>query len=266
MRLGLGAAALVVTLLLAEGGLRVVAHATLRERGVTLDEQLGWHMLPNVEKSGGEWGRGAPARTNSHGWRDAEHPYESPPGTRRVLALGDSFTFGQNVDYGARFTELLEEPGREVVNLGACGYGPDQELIAYREEGRRYGAEVVLWTVFLGNDLNDLLNDRSSGWPKPNFRVVEGALVLHPPHHDLLTRLRSRSYLLEVVLQALQRGRPANRKASDADAVDVRELFGTIAAELAREVERDGARLVVTLAHPPSPRPSPNAPAVRAAL
>lgn len=37
-----------------EVGLPIVAHTTRRERGVTLDEQLGWHMLPNVEKTGGE--------------------------------------------------------------------------------------------------------------------------------------------------------------------------------------------------------------------
>ena len=110
VRLGLAAAASLVALGLAELGLRVVAHATLKARGVTLDEHLGWHMLPNVEKRGGEWGSGEPARTNSHGWRDAEHPYEPPAGTRRVLALGDSFTFGQNVDYGMRFTQMRLPP------------------------------------------------------------------------------------------------------------------------------------------------------------
>lgn len=265
-RLALAAGALIVSLLLAEVGLRVVAHATLRERGVTLDEHLGYHMLPNVEKSGGEWGSGEPARTNSHGWRDGEHSYRLPADTQRILALGDSFTFGQNVDYGLRFTELLEGPGVEVVNLGACAYGPDQELIVYREEGRRYGAQTVLWTIFLGNDLDDLLNDRASGWPKPNFRLEGGQLVLRPPHHDLLTRWRARSYLLEVVLQVLQRGRPAKRKAADAGQVDALALFRAIAAELAREVETDGARLMVALAHPSGRRPSPQGQDVRAVL
>jgi hypothetical protein len=32
-----------------------------------------------------------PVTINSHGWRDVERPVDKPPGTTRVLVLGDSF-------------------------------------------------------------------------------------------------------------------------------------------------------------------------------
>ena len=56
------------------------------------DPELGWRLLPDVEKRGPFWGVDEPARTNSRGWRDAEHPLAKPPGVRRIVALGDSFT------------------------------------------------------------------------------------------------------------------------------------------------------------------------------
>ncbi|MEO2237041.1 MAG: hypothetical protein ABGW95_02200, partial [Candidatus Poseidoniia archaeon] len=64
--------------LLAEGALRAFAGLSDRERGMTWDADLGWRMLPSVEKHGPFWGVDEPARTNSHGWRDAEHERRKP--------------------------------------------------------------------------------------------------------------------------------------------------------------------------------------------
>jgi len=59
-------------------------------------------------------------RINARGWRDREREYAGAPGTTRVLALGDSFTFGSGVPYGARFTDVAESRLRnvEILNMG----------------------------------------------------------------------------------------------------------------------------------------------------
>jgi len=108
--------------------------------------------------------------TNGKGLRDGEHEYARTPGKTRIVALGDSFTFGQGVDYGARFTEVAEaELGDvEIVNMGVPGYGLDEALMAFLVEGRRYQPEVVV--VFLNGPLSNRQN--------VDFTVVDGRVRL----------------------------------------------------------------------------------------
>ena len=53
-------------------------------------------------------------RTNSRGLRDREYPLEKPAGKTRILALGDSFTFGHGIAYGERFTDILESEEEHI--------------------------------------------------------------------------------------------------------------------------------------------------------
>src|SRR5690606_37663845 len=78
----------------------------------------------------------------------------------RILALGDSFTFGVSVDqdstWVARLSERLSEP---VYNLGVSGHSPLEEVMALeyflKEVPRTRDPEIVLWLLFEGNDLED---------------------------------------------------------------------------------------------------------------
>lgn len=83
---------------------------------------------------------------NSLGLRDDEHPYAREPGKTRVLALGDSFTFGEGVAQGARFADLPEQlvPDLEVVVAAAPGWGIDHSLLFYLEDGHKYAADAVV--------------------------------------------------------------------------------------------------------------------------
>lgn len=94
-------------------------------------------------------------RTNSRGLRDREYALAKPPGTRRVLAFGDSFTFGSGVDDADRFTEVAERrlPGVEILNMGVPGYGLDQILLSFLVQGRPYAPDVV--AVFLNDHVAD---------------------------------------------------------------------------------------------------------------
>ncbi len=240
--------ALVVAL---ELGLRVYAHATLRERGMTFDPDFGWRMLPNVQKRSAFWGATEPATTNSKGWRDAETTYAKPPGTTRIVVLGDSFTFASSVDYGERFTEVLEEAREdlEVVNLGVNAYGTDQELRVLELEGLRYDPDVVVLVAYLGNDLDDNMNDRSNYWPKPYYTLEEGRLEFVPAEPSWDVRLRTGSYVGEALFRLVRRGVNDFRFAEVQAATSPIELFASLVGRMAERSEERGARFLVVAAY-----------------
>ena len=74
-----------------------------------------------------------PYRTNAHGLRDRDRPAKQP-GTKRVLVIGDSYTWGYAVAEEEAYPQvaerLLAERGRpdvEVVNGGIPDYNSRQE-------------------------------------------------------------------------------------------------------------------------------------------
>jgi lysophospholipase L1-like esterase len=97
---------------------------------------------------------------NADGFRDAtEHPAEKAPGSTRVLVLGDSFTFGQGVNYEDSWPRIVErqlrEAGRDDIGIVKAGFqGADtrSELILAKAVLDRYRPDVVV-VAFLVNDL-----------------------------------------------------------------------------------------------------------------
>lgn len=247
------AGALLGALLVAELGLRGIAWATGQDRAMVFDAVVGWRTRAGVERIGSGWSDAQPGTTNSHGWRDAEHRYGRQGSERRLLALGDSFVFGQNVDYGDRFTELLEGPTTEVVTIAVPAWGPGQQLLAFETWGQRYRPDVVLWVICLANDLDDIRADRKAGWSKPYFTLRGDELVHHGPRDDWLVRLRGASYLTELVAQFCERGRPAKTYPDGHETMDPLPLFRGVARRLASAVQSSGAKLLaVTIDVAPS--------------
>jgi lysophospholipase L1-like esterase len=237
---------------LLEIGARLYAKATLQQRGLRYHSELGWVPLPNVRKVGRYWGDDEPGWTNSHGFRDAEHPYEKPRGVRRVVAVGDSYTFGVSVDYGERYTELLEEKldGWEVVNLGVNAYGTDQELIMLEVEGLRYEPDISICLIFLGNDLNDISYENRFWWPKPYFELTGEQLVHRRPRPTLETRIRSTSYLGEFVMRATERWRTHSVLAPGWQPENATPLFAALVKKMAEVSRSRGIAQLFVLAYP----------------
>ncbi len=117
-------------------------------------------------------------RINSHGLRDRDIPYERPAGQKRVLAVGDSFTFGYGVELEDAFCKVAErllspQGDVAVLNCGAPSWGTADELDFLVAEGFRYGPDAVVLT-FYENDIKDNL-DRGTYRP-----TEEGADRLSP--------------------------------------------------------------------------------------
>ena len=94
----------------------------------------------------------------------------------RILALGDSFTFGFGVEgyesYPKRLEALLNEKrkGYDVINAGFPGYGTLQELRYLEEEGLAFSPDVVLIGFFGFNDYTDNLR------APDRYKLVHGFL------------------------------------------------------------------------------------------
>jgi hypothetical protein len=110
---------------------------------------------------------------NSLGFRDDEFPIEKPPGTVRVMMLGDSFTFGMGVDDDLAYPALVEDcladrldtgPAIDVINAGfASSFSPDSFYVFLREIAPPYTPDVVVVNYFVRNDFADLLDTEWKG-------------------------------------------------------------------------------------------------------
>jgi hypothetical protein len=72
-------------------------------------------------------------------------------------------------------------PNQEVINLGDAEYGTDQELRLLETEAFRYQPDVVLLTVCVFNDLEDIGYKRLYSQPKPHYSLEGGSLRLWKP-------------------------------------------------------------------------------------
>jgi lysophospholipase L1-like esterase len=112
-----------------------------------------------------------PYRTNSLGLRDRDRPAK-PPGTKRMLVVGDSYTWGYAVAeeeaYPQAAERLLATRGRpdiEVVNGGIPDYNSRQERQLLEQLLPIYRPDAV----FLGYVVNDA--EPSTAMPTPPEEV-----------------------------------------------------------------------------------------------
>jgi hypothetical protein len=95
---------------------------------------------------------------NEGGYRDLEHTHEKPPGVRRVVFVGDSFTYGAGIlledTYALRAGRALSasrgEPWEAVV-LAVPGLDTGQEASIVEREAFTYAPDLLV----LGYVLND---------------------------------------------------------------------------------------------------------------
>jgi lysophospholipase L1-like esterase len=167
----------VVTLLLlvplAEVVVRIAAPQTLPSqefiRGFVLrdmyvaDEKAGFRVAPNFQGRIDRGGVVTEFSTNSLGLRGPELAPKAP-GERRILALGDSFTWGWGVPQGEEWVAIMERTiderlGRDAVvavNGGVNAYGTENELALLERIGRDVAPDLVL-VGFFANDFTDNL-------------------------------------------------------------------------------------------------------------
>ena len=77
------------------------------------------------------WAQTGAVQTNGAGFRERSFSDVKAPGTYRVVAVGDSFTYGNGIRNDERYTEILQKglPNNvEVLNFGTAGANTPQHL------------------------------------------------------------------------------------------------------------------------------------------
>jgi len=161
----------------------------------------GWAMASNVRNM--QEGDGTLMSTNSLGIRGTTEYSEFPASAKkRIIVLGDSFTFGNEVTDDQTYSHYLGAAlsSSEVLNLGVPGYGHDQMLLYLEEEGVKYHPGVVL-VGFNWYDMHRNCQGFLFYW-KPRFVLREGRLLLThvpvPPPEDVVRQEIYRSKLLDL--------------------------------------------------------------------
>ena len=120
------------------------------------DLMLGKRLVPGFS---GEH-TGVQVSINSHGMRDREYDAHEPPGSLRILALGDSWTFGVGMNnqdtWPKRLEALLTTPERPaaVMNTGVSGYETYHEALYYKELAPQFEHDLVLVGIYPVNDVH----------------------------------------------------------------------------------------------------------------
>jgi hypothetical protein len=103
-----------------------------------------------------------------------DYTLDKPPRTYRIIAIGDSFTFGDHVNTADSWPEKLEDflntihlcpayDKYEVLNLGLRGFDIQNMVERYRLRGAKYHPDLVIW-VLISRDLSqvrELMNGRA---------------------------------------------------------------------------------------------------------
>lgn len=112
--------------------------------------ELDYELVPGVELEA----HGVMVSTNSFGMRDSE---PDPERNKKIVVLGDSFTFGFQVPQEKTFPSLLEralqeeDPAYEVLNLAVSGYAIKDEVTTLKYKGVQWNPEVII----VGYVMND---------------------------------------------------------------------------------------------------------------
>ena len=140
--------------------------------------------------------------TNRAGLRGPEAG-SKPAGGLRILAIGDSFTFGVGARQEETWPAQLERRMRnvQVLNAGAPGFGVPDEVAWFEAHGVDLHPDAVVVAVFLANDLQDASPDQ------PKVAVVDGSLVVPGETGGLRRWLYYHSHLFRLFKSSVLEGR-----------------------------------------------------------
>jgi len=142
---------------------------------VEFHPRLGWKPKPKVRA----WGLADDVyqlSTDEEGWRGKHSLDESD-----VVVVGDSFAFGDGVNDQDLYSDLNKS--LKIKPLGACGYAMTQELLLIKEYAHRLSGKLVVWFVYLGNDLYETVTPDMQGYRIPYVRKIsDGSWTIESRH------------------------------------------------------------------------------------
>lgn len=243
---------------------RVYAGRAKWEEMMVADADLGYRPKPGLELVYPSEGRNIVVRTTSHdlgdiGFRDlgTQPPFDA-------IALGDSFTFCDDVPVESCWVRLLgERTAMSFASLGISGFSTLAEARVLERYGKRLHPRLVVLGLF-PNDFND--NLRFAEWVdsgNPDFwewrkaregrGAFRGWLATHSISYRLLdAALRSREnktyrYKKDGLNLVLRTDRWVSDEAQESERLEGWRLMQEALLRMSREAASFGAQLVVVL-------------------
>ena len=140
------------------------------------DPLLGWRLKENLRYKASPGAVGF--NTGDYGVRMNSGNLAAVP-HNAILAIGDSFTLGSEVDDHESWPAHLERLAQvNVVNAANGGYGVDQIVLRAEQLAAELSPKVIV-AVFLSWDIYRNAFDLFGGGGKPYFTVEDGKLVHH---------------------------------------------------------------------------------------
>ena len=151
------------------------------------------------------------SKGNTYGFTDRERTRAKSPGIYRIMVLGDSFIWGDGIDYERVWSHILERKllaaydSVEVCHWGVSGWSTKNEFDFFREHGKDYDIDLLLigW-VDNDPDLGAKVKAKDPAaeypgiykvWPSLAQRLVNGAE--DSEYEDWLNNLYSKENLVE---------------------------------------------------------------------
>ena len=126
---------------------------------------------------------------------DKEYSIENEKGAFRIIAIGNSYTFGCEVGDNETYPFFIEEliNNSEVLNMAVPGYGIDQAVIKYLKYGEKYRPHLILFGIYSGN------YERASVsffiYSKPVFKYNDGTEKIELTNTNIPPPIELYSYL-----------------------------------------------------------------------
>jgi len=147
------------------------------------DPELGWTVMPRARARDGLYEANA---QSARARQDVVYATDPPPGRRRLIAVGDSFTHGDGVANEHTWAHRLERlrGDLEVVNFGVPGFGTDQAFLRWRRDAAGLRADFAVLGIWPENVCRNLnlvryfLQPAAGFSAKPRFLVNGGEAKL----------------------------------------------------------------------------------------
>ena len=201
------------------------------------DNERGWALRANAD----DWTVDKPSRINADGFRDREFATGRTRWTRRIVCVGDSYTYGWGVELDDSYPKQLERllsrnRPTEALNMGVFGYNAAQARLTLEEQGLRYRPDIVIYSFYW----DDLLPVRpgpvvvadDESFVKSTLRRSRALFVTVSGARSLLAALSPSGSRFHRCWEALLHG----------DDASIRDLWETEAREIQRM--RDSAASV----------------------
>ena len=132
---------------------------------LTKDDLLPFSLIPgfkNCSMVNQDGDFSTTANINSLGYRGKDFLEKKVAGSKRILVLGDSITFGIGVPDDKTYPYLLEEKLKSekkvaVINAGYTdGFSPDSYYVYLKNMGEKLKPDIIILGFFVWNDISDI--------------------------------------------------------------------------------------------------------------